>query len=135
MIAPPPKKRHIETHMRNLNAVANESEGRFTPLSDQFQAGYTSTLCFFLLLSPPPAPFHPFIGSLYSLFLNVWTPPGAKKGSKLPVMTWLYGGGFEQGASSHPEYNGRRMAEKGESAGRSVGSLSCTVGTGFKLLY
>ncbi|CAM9642155.1 unnamed protein product, partial [Ectocarpus sp. 4 AP-2014] len=47
------------------------------------------------------------------LFLNVWTPPGTRKGSKLPVMVWLYGGGFQQGASSHPEYDGRRLAERG----------------------
>lgn len=50
-----------------------------------------------------------------SLFLNVWTPPGARKGSKLPVMVWLFGGGFQQGASSHPEYDGKRLAEKGAS--------------------
>jgi len=49
-----------------------------------------------------------------SLFLNVWTPPGARRGSKLPVMVWLYGGGFQQGASSHPEYDGKRLAAKGE---------------------
>ena len=48
-----------------------------------------------------------------SLFLNVWTPAGARKSSKLPVMVWLYGGGFQQGASSHPEYDGKRLAEKG----------------------
>lgn len=48
-----------------------------------------------------------------SLFLNVWTPPGARKGSNLPVMVWLFGGGFQQGASSHPEYDGKRLAEKG----------------------
>ncbi|CAN0320777.1 unnamed protein product, partial [Ectocarpus sp. 6 AP-2014] len=47
------------------------------------------------------------------LFLNVWTPPGTRKGSKSPVMVWLYGGGFQQGASSHPEYDGRRLAERG----------------------
>ena len=51
-----------------------------------------------------------------SLFLNVWTPPGARKGSKVPVMIWLYGGGFQQGASSHPEYNGQHLARKGELA-------------------
>ncbi|CAN0297362.1 unnamed protein product [Ectocarpus sp. 13 AM-2016] len=28
-------------------------------------------------------------------------------------MVWLYGGGFQQGASSHPEYDGRRLAERG----------------------
>lgn len=50
-----------------------------------------------------------------SLFLNVWMPPGARTNSKLPVMVWLFGGGFQQGASSHPEYDGKRLAEKGAS--------------------
>lgn len=49
-----------------------------------------------------------------SLFLNVWTPPGAKRTSKIPVMIWLYGGGFQLGASSHPEYDGARLAHRGE---------------------
>lgn len=49
-----------------------------------------------------------------SLFLNVWTPPGAKRASKIPVMIWLYGGGFQLGASSHPEYDGARLANRGE---------------------
>lgn len=66
--------------------------------------------------TPPPCawcPYSPPLVGVFSLFLNVWTPPGARKGSKLPVMVWLYGGGFQQGASSHPEYDGRRLAERG----------------------
>ncbi|CAM9862422.1 unnamed protein product, partial [Discosporangium mesarthrocarpum] len=52
------------------------------------------------------------------LFLNVWVPAsrgkgGGGEGGLLPVMVWLYGGGFQQGASSHAEYNGANLAEKG----------------------
>jgi len=46
------------------------------------------------------------------LYLNVWT--GAKgKGEKLPVMVWIYGGGFAVGATSAPLYDGTKFAEKG----------------------
>jgi para-nitrobenzyl esterase len=31
------------------------------------------------------------------LFLNVWAPATASKGSKLPVMVWIHGGGFTGG--------------------------------------
>jgi len=34
------------------------------------------------------------------LFLNVWTPATARKGSKLPVMVWIHGGGFTGGSGS-----------------------------------
>ena len=46
------------------------------------------------------------------LFLNVWTP--AKSASdRLPVMVWIYGGGFVGGMTSVPAYDGTRLAEKG----------------------
>lgn len=38
------------------------------------------------------------------LFLNVWTPAASAK-SKLPVMVWIYGGGFQAGATSEPRQN------------------------------
>ena len=45
------------------------------------------------------------------LSLNVWTPlPGA---GKLPVMVWIYGGGFVLGSSSLPMYDGEALARKG----------------------
>jgi para-nitrobenzyl esterase len=46
------------------------------------------------------------------LFLNVWTPDLAPK-SKLPVMVWIYGGGFQAGSSSEPRQNGEFLAHKG----------------------
>jgi para-nitrobenzyl esterase len=46
------------------------------------------------------------------LYLNVWTP--AKTATdKLPVMVWIYGGGFVGGQTSVPAYDGTKLAEKG----------------------
>lgn len=46
------------------------------------------------------------------LYLNVWTPK-ASAGAKLPVMVWIYGGGFQAGATSEPRQDGERLAHKG----------------------
>lgn len=47
------------------------------------------------------------------LYLNVWTP--AKSGSKerLPVLVYIFGGGFQNGDGSEPRYDGANMASKG----------------------
>jgi para-nitrobenzyl esterase len=46
------------------------------------------------------------------LYLNVWTP--ARGGNeKLPVMVFVHGGSFLQGAGSMPLYNGTNLAKKG----------------------
>ena len=46
------------------------------------------------------------------LYLNVWTP--AKSASeKLPVLVYIFGGGFQNGDGSEPRYDGENMAEKG----------------------
>jgi carboxylesterase type B len=46
------------------------------------------------------------------LYLDVWTP--AKSASeKLPVMVWIYGGGFQAGSSSNPQFDGEGLAAKG----------------------
>jgi para-nitrobenzyl esterase len=36
------------------------------------------------------------------LFVNVWRPASAAPGAKLPVMFWIYGGGFVGGSSALP---------------------------------
>jgi para-nitrobenzyl esterase len=45
------------------------------------------------------------------LFMNVWKPQGVA--TKLPVMVWIYGGGFVNGGSSPPTYAGTALAHKG----------------------
>ena len=46
------------------------------------------------------------------LYLNVWTP--AKSGrAKLPVLVYIFGGGFQNGDGSEPRYDGENMARKG----------------------
>lgn len=46
------------------------------------------------------------------LYLNVWTPAKAA-GERIPVMVWIYGGGFAGGATSEPNYSGEKLAQKG----------------------
>ena len=46
------------------------------------------------------------------LYLNVWTP--AKSGrEKLPVLVYIFGGGFQNGDGSEPRYDGESMARHG----------------------
>jgi para-nitrobenzyl esterase len=46
------------------------------------------------------------------LYLNVWTP--AKSGKeRLPVLVYIFGGGFQNGDASEPRYDGESMARKG----------------------
>ena len=45
------------------------------------------------------------------LYLNVWTP--VKRSGKLPVMVWIYGGGFVNGGSSPEVYAGTAFARDG----------------------
>src|ERR1700733_10613736 len=46
------------------------------------------------------------------LYLNVWTP--AKSGSeRLPVLVYIFGGGFQNGDGSEPRYDGESMARHG----------------------
>ncbi|MCE9521289.1 MAG: carboxylesterase family protein [Alphaproteobacteria bacterium] len=46
------------------------------------------------------------------LYLNVWTPAGFAN-EKLPVLVWIYGGGFANGSAAMPLYWGDRLARKG----------------------
>ena len=46
------------------------------------------------------------------LVLNIWRPAGAA-GGRLPVMVWIYGGGFVNGGSSPAVYDGSAFARRG----------------------
>jgi para-nitrobenzyl esterase len=46
------------------------------------------------------------------LYLNVWTPAGSAD-EKLPVLVYIFGGGFQNGDGSEPRYDGESMARRG----------------------
>jgi para-nitrobenzyl esterase len=45
------------------------------------------------------------------LYLNVWSP-AKSTGDQLPVMVWIYGGGFSFGSTAEPWYEGSKLAQK-----------------------
>jgi para-nitrobenzyl esterase len=47
------------------------------------------------------------------LFINVWRPSAAASGAKLPVMVWIFGGGFVAGSSAMPFTSGTQFAKQG----------------------
>src|SRR5690349_19048265 len=46
------------------------------------------------------------------LYLNVWTPAKSAN-EKLPVLVYIFGGGFQNGDGSEPRYDGENMARNG----------------------
>lgn len=44
------------------------------------------------------------------LYLNVWAPDGARRA---PVIVWIHGGGYANGATAMPLYAGDRLAARG----------------------
>jgi para-nitrobenzyl esterase len=61
---------------------------------------------------PPPPPPGPK-PSEDCLFVNVWSPANATPSAKLPVMFWIYGGGFVGGSSAYPGTSGTQFAKHG----------------------
>jgi para-nitrobenzyl esterase len=55
--------------------------------------------------TPPPV-------SEDCLYLNIWTPASSAH-ARLPVIVWIYGGGYRNGSASMPLYWGDRLAHKG----------------------
>jgi para-nitrobenzyl esterase len=47
------------------------------------------------------------------LALNVWRPAAARAGERLPVLVWIHGGGFLNGAASVPMFDGAQFARAG----------------------
>ncbi len=47
------------------------------------------------------------------LYLNIWIPDTQAAHGRLPVMVWIYGGGFVAGATSEPRQDGSILCRKG----------------------
>jgi para-nitrobenzyl esterase len=47
------------------------------------------------------------------LYVNVWSPPTATASSKLPVIVYVYGGGFTIGSAGIATYGGESIAKRG----------------------
>jgi len=48
------------------------------------------------------------------LFLNIWKPATASQGAELPVMVWIYGGGFVFGSGNQgPDFTGSSFTSQG----------------------
>ncbi len=67
----------------------------------------------------PQAAFRPGVVSMSPtssedcLFINVWRPARAAPQTKLPVMVWIFGGGFVFGSGSQPGNSGVQFAKQG----------------------
>jgi len=72
-------------------------------------------------------------GSADCLYLNIWVPHGRQVSTNLPVMVWIYGGGFLVGGSMGANfldnylYDGQEIADRGDvivvTLGYRVGTL------------
>ena len=47
------------------------------------------------------------------LYLNLWAPATAQPGAKLPVIVFIYGGGYTIGSSGMANYGGEDVAKAG----------------------
>jgi para-nitrobenzyl esterase len=70
--------------------------------ADKFAPG-----CMQSMGGPPPGGM-----SEDCLHLNIWTPAKSSK-DRIPVLVWIYGGGFNGGATSIPVHSGEKLAKRG----------------------
>jgi para-nitrobenzyl esterase len=61
----------------------------------------------------PPWPKREPAPSEDCLYLNIWAPAAAAHNAKLPVMVWIYGGGFQVGSSATILFDGTQFAKDG----------------------
>ncbi|EMD42187.1 hypothetical protein CERSUDRAFT_110727 [Gelatoporia subvermispora B] len=54
------------------------------------------------------------------LSLNVWRPSNVSKDNMLPVLVWFYGGAYNEGAASDPEYDPTRILQRSLSIGKPI---------------
>src|SRR3546814_2001588 len=76
---------------------------RRPPRSTRTDTPFPYTTLFRSPLGTPPAED--------CLYVNIWKP--ANSAVKLPVLLWIYGGGYVNGGSSPPTYSGANLARKG----------------------
>jgi para-nitrobenzyl esterase len=57
--------------------------------------------------------FHDSGPSEDCLHLSLWMPAAVPAQTRLPVMVWIYGGGFAAGATSEPRQDGGQLSKKG----------------------
>ncbi|ORY88206.1 alpha/beta-hydrolase [Leucosporidium creatinivorum] len=60
------------------------------------------------------------------LNINIIRPEGAKEGDELPVLFWIFGGGFIQGTANDPRYNGSYLVQRSVELGEPIVRSSCS---------
>ncbi|KAJ3829577.1 alpha/beta-hydrolase [Lentinula raphanica] len=54
------------------------------------------------------------------LFLNVWRPAGTSSEAKLPVLVWIHGGAYTDGAASEAQYDPTRIVTRSIDVGKPI---------------
>ena len=75
--------------------------------TDKFAPGCVQEASWASVVGKPEVPF-----SEDCLYLNIWSPAKSSD-ERLPVMVWIYGGGFVSGFTSLPLYDGENLAKRG----------------------